>query len=187
MSTASRRRTARASSALRGVSFRVERGTVLALLGPNGAGKTTTVKILATLSRPDAGTGVGGRHRRARRSQGRAPRHRMRRAEGRCRPRGNRTREPRAPGTAVRNGRRGPSPPCGRAPRPVPAQRGCGPDRPHVLGRHASQAECRDGARPPAPRAVPRRADDGAGPRGSRRHVGGDTAAVRATTGCPCS
>ncbi len=41
--------------ALRGVSFRVERGTVLALLGPNGAGKTTTVKILATLSRPDAG------------------------------------------------------------------------------------------------------------------------------------
>jgi ABC-2 type transport system ATP-binding protein len=41
--------------ALRGVSFRVDRGTVLALLGPNGAGKTTTIKILATLSRPDAG------------------------------------------------------------------------------------------------------------------------------------
>ncbi len=41
--------------ALRGVSFRVDRGTVFALLGPNGAGKTTTIKILATLSRPDAG------------------------------------------------------------------------------------------------------------------------------------
>ncbi len=41
--------------ALRGVSFRVEPGTVFALLGPNGAGKTTTVKILATLSHPDAG------------------------------------------------------------------------------------------------------------------------------------
>jgi ABC-2 type transport system ATP-binding protein len=33
----------------------VPRGSVFALLGPNGAGKTTTVRILATLSRPDAG------------------------------------------------------------------------------------------------------------------------------------
>ena len=41
--------------ALRGVTFRVDRGTVFALLGPNGAGKTTTIRILATLSRPDAG------------------------------------------------------------------------------------------------------------------------------------
>jgi len=41
--------------ALRGVSFSVDSGAVLALLGPNGAGKTTTVKILSTLSRPDAG------------------------------------------------------------------------------------------------------------------------------------
>jgi ABC-2 type transport system ATP-binding protein len=34
----------------------VDRGSVYALLGPNGAGKTTTVRILATLTRPDAGT-----------------------------------------------------------------------------------------------------------------------------------
>lgn len=40
---------------LKGVSFGVPKGTVLALLGPNGAGKTTTVKVLATLLRPDAG------------------------------------------------------------------------------------------------------------------------------------
>ena len=41
--------------ALRGLSFSAEPGTVFGLLGPNGAGKSTTVKILTTLSRPDAG------------------------------------------------------------------------------------------------------------------------------------
>jgi ABC-2 type transport system ATP-binding protein len=42
--------------ALGGVSFEVPRGTVCGLLGPNGAGKTTAVRILTTLSAPDAGT-----------------------------------------------------------------------------------------------------------------------------------
>ena len=37
------------------VDVRVDRGTVFALLGPNGAGKTTMVRILATLTRADAG------------------------------------------------------------------------------------------------------------------------------------
>ncbi|MFJ8664204.1 ATP-binding cassette domain-containing protein [Streptomyces sp. NPDC093600] len=37
------------------LDLRVERGTVFALLGPNGAGKTTTVRVLTTLTRPDAG------------------------------------------------------------------------------------------------------------------------------------
>jgi ABC-2 type transport system ATP-binding protein len=41
--------------ALDGVSFAVHEGEVFALLGPNGAGKSTTVRILATLSKPDAG------------------------------------------------------------------------------------------------------------------------------------
>jgi ABC-2 type transport system ATP-binding protein len=41
--------------ALDGLGFAVAAGTVFGLLGPNGAGKTTTVKILTTLSRPDAG------------------------------------------------------------------------------------------------------------------------------------
>jgi ABC-2 type transport system ATP-binding protein len=40
---------------LRGVNFRVERGSMLALLGPNGAGKTTTVRILSTLLPFDSG------------------------------------------------------------------------------------------------------------------------------------
>ena len=40
---------------LRGVSFDVKRGTILALLGPNGAGKTTTIKILSTLLKADGG------------------------------------------------------------------------------------------------------------------------------------
>jgi ABC-2 type transport system ATP-binding protein len=41
--------------ALAGVSFSVRAGEIFALLGPNGAGKSTTVRILATLTRPDAG------------------------------------------------------------------------------------------------------------------------------------
>jgi ABC-2 type transport system ATP-binding protein len=41
--------------ALAGVSFSVHEGEVFGLLGPNGAGKSTTVRILCTLTRPDAG------------------------------------------------------------------------------------------------------------------------------------
>ncbi|APE22961.1 MULTISPECIES: ABC transporter ATP-binding protein [Streptomyces] len=37
------------------LDLQVAPGTVFALLGPNGAGKTTTVRILATLTTPDAG------------------------------------------------------------------------------------------------------------------------------------
>ena len=37
------------------LDLRVETGTVFALLGPNGAGKTTTVRVLTTLTAPDAG------------------------------------------------------------------------------------------------------------------------------------
>lgn len=42
--------------ALGGLSFAVAQGTIFGLLGPNGAGKSTAVKILTTLTLPDAGT-----------------------------------------------------------------------------------------------------------------------------------
>jgi ABC-2 type transport system ATP-binding protein len=42
--------------ALRGLSFRVEPGEVVAFLGPNGAGKSTTIRILTGQLDRDAGT-----------------------------------------------------------------------------------------------------------------------------------
>jgi ABC-2 type transport system ATP-binding protein len=42
-------------TALDGLSFSAQAGTVFALLGPNGAGKSTAVKILTTLTQPDSG------------------------------------------------------------------------------------------------------------------------------------
>lgn len=41
--------------AVKDISFRIEPGEIFGLLGPNGAGKTTTLRILCTLSKPDAG------------------------------------------------------------------------------------------------------------------------------------
>jgi ABC-2 type transport system ATP-binding protein len=42
--------------AVDGIDLDVPRGMIFALLGPNGAGKTTLMRMLATLTRPDAGT-----------------------------------------------------------------------------------------------------------------------------------
>jgi ABC-2 type transport system ATP-binding protein len=41
--------------ALDGLSLSVQAGTIFGLLGPNGAGKSTTVRVLTTLTTPDAG------------------------------------------------------------------------------------------------------------------------------------
>jgi ABC-2 type transport system ATP-binding protein len=43
--------------ALKGVSFRAERGRITGLLGPNGSGKSTAFKILSTQLRAQAGEG----------------------------------------------------------------------------------------------------------------------------------
>ena len=48
-------------TAVDGVSFAVERGTVLGFLGPNGAGKSTTMKMITGFLAPTAGrVSVGG-------------------------------------------------------------------------------------------------------------------------------
>jgi ABC-2 type transport system ATP-binding protein len=45
-----------ARTAVDGLSFKVERGSITAVLGPNGAGKTTTVECCEGYRRPDAGS-----------------------------------------------------------------------------------------------------------------------------------
>src|SRR3954468_20312819 len=48
--------------ALEGFDLEVPRGAVCSLLGPNGAGKTTAVRLLTTLTEPDAGTARAAGH-----------------------------------------------------------------------------------------------------------------------------
>jgi ABC-2 type transport system ATP-binding protein len=55
--------------ALSGLDLNVGQGSVCALLGPNGAGKTTAVRVLATLTRPDAGRALVAGHDVARRPE----------------------------------------------------------------------------------------------------------------------
>jgi ABC-2 type transport system ATP-binding protein len=56
--------------ALDGVSFSVQEGEIFGLLGPNGAGKSTTVRVLVTLTKPDAGTAAVCGHDLARDANG---------------------------------------------------------------------------------------------------------------------
>jgi ABC-2 type transport system ATP-binding protein len=51
-----------AVTAVDGLTFTVEPGTIAGFLGPNGAGKTTTLRMLLGLVRPDAGTVTIGGH-----------------------------------------------------------------------------------------------------------------------------
>jgi len=44
--------------AVKGVSFKVDKGEVLGFLGPNGAGKTTTMRMITGFLPPTAGTAI---------------------------------------------------------------------------------------------------------------------------------
>src|SRR5208283_4483606 len=48
--------------AVKGLSFRVEKGQVIGLLGPNGAGKTSIMRILTCYHFPTAGTALVDGH-----------------------------------------------------------------------------------------------------------------------------
>ncbi|GAB3672742.1 ATP-binding cassette domain-containing protein [Halopiger thermotolerans] len=50
------------TTAVDGLSFRVEDGELFGLLGPNGAGKSTLINMLVTLLRPTAGTATVDGH-----------------------------------------------------------------------------------------------------------------------------
>lgn len=48
--------------AVDGVSFTLEKGTVLGFLGPNGAGKSTTMRMISGVLEPDSGDAFIGGH-----------------------------------------------------------------------------------------------------------------------------
>ncbi|MBF0560398.1 MAG: ATP-binding cassette domain-containing protein [Nitrospirae bacterium] len=56
------------ATAVDGISFEVEQGSIFGFLGPNGAGKTTTINILCTLLSPSSGTAIIDGHDCARES-----------------------------------------------------------------------------------------------------------------------
>ena len=49
----------RTTDAVRGISFTVERGEILAFVGPNGAGKSTTIKLITGILFPDRPVKIG--------------------------------------------------------------------------------------------------------------------------------
>ena len=166
--------------ALDGVSLAVEAGSVFGLLGPNGAGKSTAVKILTTLSRPDAGEAFVAGHDVLRHPARVRLRHRLSSRRSRastCRRPGARTCACRAACTGCAARR------CARVRRSSSSASGS-PTPPTApcktySGGMQRKLDVAVGAHAPAAGPLPRRADDRPGPRGARGHVEGDRAPRR--------
>ncbi len=158
--------------AIRSVDLDVPAGTVLCVLGPNGAGKSTTVRILTTMTLPDAGTARRRRPRRGHERCRRAPHHRRHRAGRLARRAADRHPEPdhgRPPVEDVEAGRSGTHRGAARAVRAHARRRPHGED---VLGRHAPPTRPRGQSHRPPAGPLPRRADHRSRPDGPARRVG---------------
>ena len=163
----------RTVKALDGIRFSVPEGEVFGLLGPNGAGKSTTVRILATLTKADAGSATRRRPRRRSRGGSRTALDRVRPAGLGRRPRGHGAREPDPPGSPAGHARPRPRGALRRPARDVRPRKQGERARQDVLGWDEASARRRHGSRPPSARPLPGRAHDRARPGGPRRDVGG--------------
>ena len=154
-------------------------GTILGLLGPNGAGKTTAVRILTTLARPDAaGRGWPGSTSSAhpaevRRHIGVAAQDAT--LDGLLTGRQNLV----MVGELSDMGRAASRQRATELLGPVRADRRGRPGAEGLLGWHAPPARPGGELDDPAARAVPRRADDRAGPDQPSAGVGGHPGAGR--------
>ena len=175
-------------TAVDALSLEVRPGEVFGLLGPNGAGKTTTIKMLITLLPPTSGSATVAGHdiaheaRAVRRSIGYVPQ--LLSSDGALSARENldisghlyHIPEPGAP----RADRRG-APVHG-------ADRRRGQPGADLLGRNGPPPRDRPGDAPRAARALPGRADGGAGPDRPARGLGARPEAARASRAPPsCS
>ena len=163
--------------ALAGLDLEVAAGTVFGLLGPNGAGKSTTVRILTTLTTPDAGSARVAGH------DALADPVRVRRAIGVVGQKHGADREATGRENLVLQGEF-----YGITGAELKRRVAASLDRfgladaavaagQDLLRRHAAAARRRHGPHPPPAGALPRRAHHRARSRGARPDVGRDRAA----------
>ena len=158
-------RSARTVHALKGVSFKLERGRTLAVVGESGCGKSTLARILTMIDRPDLGRAPDRRpadRHRARRDQGDAPQGADRLPEplrlAQSAPEDRRRARRAAADQHQHPGHRAARPRDGDAAQGRPQARALQPLSAHVLGRPAPAHRDRPGADPQPLAARARRA-----------------------------